>query len=358
MGCCSKKRNEIYISNKEPLKGEEEQKISQKDFEKIKIIGKGSFGNVYLVRHIKTNKFYAMKILSKALIKQREEEYHTISERILMAKLNFPLIVKLHYCFQDKKNLFFIMDLIQGGDLLYHLRRYHNFDDEKTSFYISEIILILEFLHNNSIMYRDIKPENILIDKTGHIKLVDFGLSKIFEKNKKMYTMCGTAFYMAPELINKQGYNCDADWWSLGCLMYELLSGNPPFQMDKKNDVNTLHFELPVKMDNCFSEEAKDLINKLLVIDPSKRLGSGKDGIQNLKHHPYFKNINWEELRELKVTPPFIPEINDDTDVKYIEDNISENKENDINEKDSDFDNYVNFSYYDESHIESSESQN
>ena len=358
MGCCCKKKNDIYVSNKVPLKSEEEQKISQSDFEKIKIIGRGSFGNVYLVHHIKSDKFYAMKVLSKSLIKQREEEYHTISERILMAKLNFPLIVKLHYCFQDKKNLFFIMDLIQGGDLLYHLRRYHNFDDEKTRFYISEIILILEFLHNNNIMYRDIKPENILIDKTGHIKLVDFGLSKIFEKNKKMYTICGTSFYMAPELIKKEGYNCDADWWSLGCLMYELLSGNPPFQMKKKNDINTLNFELPVKMDNCFSEEAKDLINKLLVIDPNQRLGSGKDGIEKLKQHPYFKNINWEDLKELKVTPPFIPDIIDDTDLKYIEDNIIENKNDDNSEKDGDFDNYVNFSYYEDSHIESSENYN
>ena len=351
MGCCCKKKNEsvIYISNKEPLKPQEDQKITQKDFEKLKIIGKGSFGNVYLVRQIKTNKFFAMKILSKSLIKKREEEEHTINERILMGKLNNPLIVKLHYCFQDQKFLYFVMDLIQGGDLLYHLRRYHRFDDEKTRFYIAEIIIILEYLHTNNVMYRDIKPENILIDKTGHIKLVDFGLSKIFEKNRKMYTICGTSFYLAPELIKKEGYNSDADWWSLGCLMYELLSGRPPFKMEG-NDINTLNFNQPLKIDDYLSEEAKDLINKLLVIDPKKRLGAGKGGIEKLKQHPYFKNVNWEDLGQLKVTPPFIPEIKEPNEIRYIEENIfedikSENSEN----SEENVDHYVNFSYYSES---------
>ena len=348
MGCCCKKKNPIYISNKEPLKTEEEQKITQNDFEKLKIIGKGSFGNVYLVRHIKTDKYFAMKVLSKSIIKKREEEDHTITERILLAKLNYPLIVKLHYCFQDKQYLYFVMDLIQGGNLLYHLRRYHRFDDEKTRFYIAEMILILQFLHNNNIMYRDIKPENILIERTGHIKLVDFGLSKIFENNEKMYTICGTSFYLAPELIKKKGYSCDADWWSLGCLMYELLSGSPPFKMEG-NDINTLNFDRPLNMDNCFSEEAKDLINKLLVIDPKKRLGAGKGGIEKLKQHPYFININWEDLEELKVTPPFIPEINDQNDLRYIENAFEENKIENSEDGEGNVDNYVNFSYYAES---------
>ena len=347
MGNCCKKKNSIYVSNKVPLKPEEEPKVTQNDFEKLKIIGKGSFGNVYLVRHIKTNNYFAMKVLSKSIIKKRQEEDHTITERILMAKLNYPLIVKLHYCFQDKKYLYFIMDLIQGGDLLYHLRRYHRFDDEKTRFYISEMILILDFLHNNNIMYRDIKPENILIDRTGHIKLVDFGLSKIFEKNEKMYTICGTSFYLAPELIKKQGYNCDADWWSLGCIMYELLSGNPPFKLEG-NDINTLNFNQPLKMDNCFSEEAKDLINKLLVIDPKNRLGVGKDGVEKLKQHPYFKDVNWEDLEQLKVTPPFIPEIDEPNDLKYIEKTIEENKIENSEDSEGNTDHYVNFSYYGE----------
>ena len=330
------------------LKNPEEKKITLNDFEKLKIIGRGSFGNVYLVRYIKTNRFYAMKVLFKSIIKQREEEEHTISERLLMAKLNHPLIVKMHFCFQDPKNLYFIMDLIQGGDLLYHLRLHNRFDDEKTRFYIAELILILEFLHENNVIYRDIKPENILIDKTGHIKLVDFGLSKIFEKNEKMYTICGTSFYLAPELIIKKGYNCDADWWSLGCLVYELLSGIPPFKMEG-NDINTLNFDQPLKMDNCFSEEAKDLINKLLVKDPKQRLGAGDGGVEKLKQHPYFKSINWDDLKELKVTPPFIPEIRDDTDLKYIARSIEENNISNSVDSDNNIDNYVNFSFYEES---------
>ncbi len=349
MGCCCKKRGEIYISTKIPLISVDEKKITSADFEKIKIIGRGSFGNVYLVRHISTNKYYAMKVLYKTVIKQREEEDHTISERLLLAKLNFPLIIKLHYCFQDSQNLYFIMDLIQGGDLLYHLRLHRRFDDEKTRFYISEMILVLEFLHKNNIMYRDIKPENILIDTTGHIKLVDFGLSKMFEKNEKMYTICGTSFYLAPELIKGKGYNCDADWWSLGCLMYELLSGKPPpFRMER-NDINTLNFDKPVEMDNSFSDDAKDLITKLLVVDPKQRLGAGKDGVEKLKQYPYFKDINWEALLELKVKPPFIPEINEPTNLKYIKNEISENTmPNNNDEGNTDY--YVNFSFCEEEH--------
>ena len=345
--CCNKRKTEIYVSNKTPLKNNEEKIISINDFEKIKIIGSGSFGNVYLVKNKNNNHYYAMKSLEKSLIKQKQQEEHTISERILMSKLKNPLMVKLYYCFQDKKYLYFIMEFVQGGELLYHLRKQIRFDDERTRFYISELILALEFLHNNNIIYRDIKPENILIDKTGHIKLIDFGLSKIYkDNNDKMFTICGTPFYLAPEIIEKKGYNNSVDWWSLGSLMYEMLSGNPPFKIEGSN-IYSINFNEPLKMDNCFSEEAKDLINKLLNIDPNKRLGYGKNGVEELKGHPYFKDINWEKLKNLEVTPPFIPEIKDSIDLKYIELKVDDNNSNnDRSIENSVVDYYVNFSYY------------
>ena len=345
--CCKKRKSEIYVSNKTPLKSNEEKLISINDFEIIKTIGSGSFGNVYLVKNKNNNHYYAMKSLEKSLIKQKNQEEHTITERILMSKLNNPFMVKLYYCFQDKKYLYFIMELVQGGELLFHLKKQIRFDDERTRFYISELILALEYLHNNNIIYRDIKPENILLDKTGHIKLIDFGLSKIYKNNnEKMFTLCGTPFYLAPEVIEKKGYNNSADWWSLGCLMYEMLSGNPPFKIEGAN-VYSIKFNEPLKMDNCFSEEAKDLINKLLNVDPNKRLGYGKNGVEELKNHPYFKDVNWEKLKNLEETPPFIPEIKDFTDLKYIvlkdDGNIPNNSsaiENSV------VDNYVNFSFY------------
>ena len=352
MGCCCKKRkSEIYVSTKIPLKTNEEKKISVNDFDKIKIIGTGSFGKVYLVQYKKDEQYYAMKMLEKSLIKEKDQEEHTITERILMSKLKNPLLVKLFYCFQDAKYLYFIMEFIQGGELIYHLKKQIRFDDEKTKFYIAELILALEFLHNNNIIYRDIKPENILIDKTGHIKLVDFGLSKVFKNtDEKMLTICGTPFYLAPEIVEKKGYNYSADWWSLGCLMYEMLSGNPPFKING-NNIYTLKFDEPPKMDNGFSNEAKDLITKLLNKDPKKRLGFGKNGVEELKSHPYFNDINWEDLQNLKVSPPFIPELRDSLDLKYIDkiatDNI-QNNNNDLNDNGGEVDNYINFSYYEQ----------
>ena len=355
--CCKKRKSEIYISNKIPLKTNDENMISQKEFEKIKIIGSGSFGNVYLVKNKRNNKYYAMKILEKSLIKQKSQEDQTISERILMARFNNPFLVKLHYCFQDTQNLYFIIELVQGGELLYHLRKQIRFDDERTRFYISELILALEFLHNNNIIYRDIKPENILIDKTGYIKLIDFGLSKLYKDiNEKMYTICGTPLYLAPEVVANKGYNNSSDWWSLGCLMYEMISGNAPFKIDG-NNIYSLKFDEPIKFDKCFSEEAKDLIKKLLNIDPKKRLGYGKNGIEDLKNHPYFKDVNWENLKNLKETLPFIPEINDPTDLKYFDTKIGDiNQNNNDDNNISIVDNYVNFSYY-ESNPENEDSK-
>ena len=350
--CCCKRNNklEIFVTNA-PFK-EDITKINITDFEKVKIIGSGSFGNVYLVRYKKDQKIYAMKVLYKSIIKQKKQEKQTINERILMSKINNPLMVKLYCCFQDEKHLYFLMEFIQGGELLFHLRLETRFDDEKTRFYIAELILALECLHENNIIYRDIKPENILIDKTGHIKLIDFGLSKLYKNNEeKMYTICGTPFYLAPEILSKKGYNSSVDWWSLGCLMYEMLSGKPPFKLDN-SDIYSLKFDQPIQMLNSFSENAKDLISKLLVIDPKKRLGADND-VNSIKSHPYFRDINWDEMKNLKYEPPFIPEISDDLDLRYFSkkfddlDESTDSKE-ERNYYDEHADNYVNFSYYEQ----------
>ena len=185
MGCCSKKKDKNDDINI-PLIKKEEYQIKESDFEKLKLLGKGSFGKVYLIREKKTKKLYAMKILSKEYIKEKNEEEHTKRERELLSELNNPFIIKLYYAFQNERNLFLISDFIQGGDLFFHLRRERFFSNEKSQFYICELILALEYLHKKNMIYRDLKPENILIDKTGHIKLTDFGLSKILDKKKKI----------------------------------------------------------------------------------------------------------------------------------------------------------------------------
>ena len=359
MGCCCKRRaepinivvnSEHFIDKKDEEQGKKT--ITLKDFEILRLIGKGSFAKVYLVRNKSNQKIYSMKKLDKPFIKQNRQEQHIINERILLSKMDNPFLVKLYCAFQDKEHLYFIMEFIQGGELFFHLHRETRFDDEKTRFYIAELILALNFLHRNKIIYRDIKPENILLDFEGHIKLTDFGLSRIFSrKNEKVYTICGTPFYIAPEVIEKKGYNDAVDWWSLGCLMYEMLYGKPLFNFYNSNiDIN--EYKKPIKLPNCFSEEAKDLITKLLDLDPKKRIGAGPKGFENLKKHKYFETINWDDLENRKIEPPFIPHLNSSTDLQYFDRVFTD--ENDIT-KESDelnitnrtIDNYVNFSYFD-----------
>ena len=359
MGCCCCKRkneqnnilvNSVHFIDKNDKK--ENKVISLEDFEVLKLIGKGSFAKVYLVRNKSNQKLYSMKKLEKPFLKKNKQEQHIIIERILLSKMNNPFLVKLYCCFQDQEHLYFIMEFIQGGELFFHLHRETRFDDEKTSFYIAELILALNFLHKNKIIYRDIKPENILLDIDGHIKLTDFGLSRICSgNNEKVFTICGTPFYIAPEIMLKKGYNDAVDWWSLGCLMYEMLYGKPLFNFYNGN-ININEYKKPIKLLNCFSEEAKDLISKLLDIDPKKRIGSGPKGFENIKKHKYFENINWEDLENKKMKPPFVPELESSTDLKYFdkiftdENNIT--KEGDeLNSTNRTIDNYVNFSYFD-----------
>ena len=355
MGCCCPKKRpiNIVVSSEHFIdKAEQEQgkKISLKDFEILTLIGKGSFAKVYLVRNKYNQKLYSMKKLNKPFIKSNQQEQHIINERILLSQMDYPFLVKLYCAFQDSEYLYFIMEFAQGGELFFHLHRETRFEDEKTRFYIAELILVLNFLHKNKIIYRDIKPENILLDKEGHIKLTDFGLSRICSgKNEKVYTVCGTPFYIAPEIIDKKGYNNSVDWWALGCLMYEMLYGKPLFNFTNPN-IDANEFKKPIPFYNCFSEDAKDLISQLVQLDPTKRIGAGPNGFENLKKHKYFEEINWDDLENKKIEPPFIPELESPTDLKYFDriftDEVNMSGE-ELNVTNKTYDNYVNFSYFD-----------
>ena len=276
-------------------------KLTFHDFEKLKVLGKGSFGEVLLVKLKATGKYYAMKILTKKHVKLRHQESHT---RDLMVKINCPFIVNIKFAFQDAVNLYIITEFMQGGEMFFHLHREKRFSDEKTKFYIAEIILAIEFLHNNKMLYRDLKPENIMVDATGHIKLTDFGLSKMVKKSKeKAFTICGTPQYLAPEILSDDGYDGSVDWWSLGCVMYEMLTGSAPFRIPKGSYLTADLYKKKVNMPDYVTSEAKDLIKQLLVPNPKKRLGYGPDGSKKIKEHPSFSDI----------------ELNGETDLKYFD---------------------------------------
>ena len=348
MGCCHKKKPEVLlekkIENDEILNVSDREtkldnsendennteidsqplniKVTFNDFEPLKLLGRGSFGEVLLVRLKANKKVYAMKILNKNLLKIKRQQVHTKTERDLMVKINCPFIVNIKSAFQDTSKLYIVSEFMQGGDMFYHMHdgKIIIFNNEKTKFYIMELVLALEFLHKNNMVYRDLKPENILLDSKGHVKLTDFGLSKILEtEDDKAFTICGTPQYLAPEVLNKKGYNKSVDWWSLGCVMYEMLTGRIPFPIKKGVKLNMKIYEQAVKYPDHLYKNAKDLIKKLLIVNPNERLGSGPDGSEDVKKHPFFKGINWDDAFQRKIKPPFIPRLKSDTDLRYFD---------------------------------------
>ena len=321
------KNNIIEESNQKIEENKSEQneqsltvKVSYNDYKPLKLLGRGSFGEVLLVRLKATNKIYAMKILEKKLLKLKKQQGHTKTERDLMVRINCPFIVNIKTAFQDETNLYLVSEFMQGGDMFFHL---HDggiiiFNLEKTKFYIIELILALEFLHKNNMVYRDLKPENILLDDKGHIKLTDFGLSKILEEeNDKAYTICGTPQYLAPEILLRQGYDKMIDWWSLGCIMYEMLTGRLPFAIKRGCKMSMKIYEKKVLFPSNINSNAKDLIEKLLIVNPKERLGI--DGSESIKSHPFFEGVDWNLAYEKKLTPPFIPKLKSDTDLRYFD---------------------------------------
>ena len=312
------------------------EKISTKDFEEIKLLGRGTFGKVLLVKKKSTERIYAMKVLKKSLVKIKNQVIHTKQERKILEKIVHPFIVHLQFAFQDDEKLYLITDFMQGGELFYHLRRDKLFKESRAKFYLCEIILALEHLHKNDCIYRDLKPENILLDIEGHIRLTDFGLSKLIlsKKDERAYTVCGTPEYLAPEILTEKGYDKTVDWWSLGVLFYEMLCGYSPFKMAtcKSEKLDVSIYSKEVTMHNFLSDDAISFISSLIVVDPKKRLGHGPKGSADIKAHKFLKEVNWNDYLNKKVESPFKPKVMDlpsqidlsNFDRMFTEENISE----------------------------------
>ncbi|XP_053126599.1 ribosomal protein S6 kinase alpha-5 isoform X6 [Hemicordylus capensis] len=266
-----------------------------------------------------------MKVLKKATIIQKAKTTeHTKTERQVLEHIRqSPFLVTLHYAFQTDTKLHLILDYINGGELFTHLSQRERFTEDEVRIYIGEIVLALEHLHKLGIIYRDIKLENILLDSDGHVVLTDFGLSKEFvsDENERAYSFCGTIEYMAPDIVKggEKGHDKAVDWWSLGVLMYELLTGASPFTVDGERNSQTEISRRILKSEPPYPQEmsalAKDIIQCLLMKDPNKRLGCGPSGADEIKQQPFFQKINWKDLAAKKVPAPFKPVIRDELDV-------------------------------------------
>jgi len=319
------------------------------DFKHLKVLGRGSFGKVILVKNENNNKLYAMKILDKKFIVKKNQVSHTQTERALLEKLKHPFIVRLNYAFQDSKRLYFLTEFLQGGELFFHLRRNSGYKEKAVRFYMCQILLALEYMHNNNYIYRDLKPENILIDKEGNIKLTDFGLSKILpEEEKTTYTMCGTAEYLAPEILFGKGYDKTCDWFSFGVVLFEMFCGYHPFK-SKGQKIDPKIYLRKTYIPDKVPKTPRDLIEKLFVSNPKKRLGY--NGADEVKNHPFFKGIDFDKVLKKEYKPPFIPKLKDDTDLRYFDENFTQlNVENEKfeekhDEEDKDEFNFEGFSY-------------
>ena len=294
--------------------------LSANDFELLKVLGKGSFGKVLQVRKKDTNRIYAMKVLNKKDIVERQEIQHTLSERNVLIQAQNPFLVGLKFSFQTPEKLYLVLDYMNGGELFYHLQNETAFSEERAKFYTAELVLALRHLHKYNIVYRDLKPENILLDSNGHVALTDFGLCKenvSFDDTTN--TFCGTAEYLAPEVLTGQGYGKAVDWWSLGILFFEMTTGLPPFYSENTNLMYKKILHNKLLFPPGYSELGQSLVRGLLERDPRRRLGGGPSDATEVQKHPFFAGMDWEKLYKKQYKPPFKPKVESETDTSNFD---------------------------------------
>lgn len=300
-------------------------KFGLDDFELMRVIGRGSYAKVLLCRLKATKKLYAMKVIKKELIADEEDvDWVNTEKKVFEQATNHPFLVGMHSCFHTPERLFFIIEFVSGGDLMFHMQKHRKLHEDHAKFYSAEIVLALSFLHSRYVIYRDLKLDNVLLDSSGHIKLTDYGMCKegIVGDNAVTYTFCGTPNYIAPEILRGNAYNFSVDWWALGVLMYEMMAGKSPFDLTGIVE-NTSHenteealfqviLERPIRFPRYLSVTATRVLKKFLDKEPSTRLGCSPTGLKDIQNDQYFKTLDWDKLRQKLVVPPFKPAIRDE----------------------------------------------
>jgi len=284
-------------------------KMGPESFKFLKVLGKGSFGKVMLSEHKETKVIYAIKVLKKDILVEDDDVECAIAEKNVLAQAYLhPYLTKMQGCFQSKDRLYYVMEFVQGGDLLFQIQQARRFKEDRAQFYCAEITSGLLFMHKRKIVYRDLKLDNVMLDSEGHIKIADFGMCKeeCSDENPAT-TFCGTPDYIAPEIIREVPYGFPVDWWALGVLTYEMLAGQPPFDAATEDELFPAILENTVLFPVWISKQAVSYVKGLLTKDPAKRLGSGASGEADMKAHPFFNGINWDKIDSRDADPPFKP---------------------------------------------------
>jgi serine/threonine protein kinase len=290
------------------------------DFQVKGTLGTGTFGRVLLVRHrastSASQNYFAMKVLKKTEIVRQRQVEHVNAERYILSRVRHPFIVDLYATFQDSINIYMLLSYVPGGELFTHLRRARQFTPDVTRFYLATIIMALKYLHSFNIIYRDLKPENLLLDSRGYLRLTDFGFAKVVDD--RTWTVCGTPEYLAPEIIQSDGHGKAADWWACGILCYEMLVGYPPFFDETAYGIYEKilagHVHYPRTMDRL----SKEIIKGFLEPDRSMRLGNLIGGPQDILDHPWFRGVDWDALERREIRAPIIPHTTSMDDTRHF----------------------------------------
>ncbi|KAL7746399.1 cAMP-dependent protein kinase catalytic subunit [Sorochytrium milnesiophthora] len=298
-------------ASSDPQADRRRRKCTLVDLDLRQTLGTGSFGRVHLVKHRPTGKYYAMKVLKKAEVVKHKQVEHTINEKSILEMIEHPFLVNLFSSFQDSCNLYMVMEYVSGGELFSYLRRSQahptnqRFSNNVAKFYAAEVCLAFEYLHSKDVIYRDLKPENLLLDSQGHIKITDFGFAK--HVPDITWTLCGTPDYLAPEIIQSRGYGKAVDWYALGVLIFEMLAGYPPFYDEDHVKMYEKILQGKIKWPAHFDPAAKDLLKRLLTSDLTKRYGNLKAGSKDIKMHKWFTGLDWNKLFLRQIPPPYVP---------------------------------------------------
>ena len=296
------------------------------DFELLRVIGRGSYAKVLMVELKKTKRIYAMKVIKKEMFVQNENEdidWVQTEKHVFEHATNYPFLVGLHSCFQNESRLFFVIEFVRGGDLMYHMQRKRRLSEQEAQFYAAEISLALDFLHMRGIIYRDLKLDNVLLDHEGHIKLTDYGMCKEgIKKGEKTSTFCGTPNYISPELLRAEEYDFSVDWWALGVLLYEMLAGKSPFDSQDSDEDRLFQtiLEKTIRIPRSLSVRAQNILKSFLKKDPNERLGCDPDrGFSEIKQHEFFRGIDWVQLERRQIKPPYTPPTESDRDLAHFD---------------------------------------